>query len=55
MNIKEMSVTELKSMAYDFLVQIDVVQSNLRMVNQEIQSRLQTTPEIEEKKEEDKK
>lgn len=36
MNIKEMTLEQLKSLAYDLLVQIEGGQQNLRIINQEI-------------------
>lgn len=45
-NIKEMSVDELKILAYDLLVQSQQTQNSLKMVNQEIANR-QINQEVE--------
>lgn len=36
MDLTIMSITELKAVAYDVLVQIEQQQNNLRLINQEI-------------------
>lgn len=36
MNINEMSVTELKALSYDFIVEIERLQQNLRIVQARI-------------------
>jgi hypothetical protein len=41
MNIKQMSITELKALAYDQLAQIEMNQANLRAINAEITKRNQ--------------
>lgn len=41
MNPKEMTVTELKAVAFDILVEIERHQKNLQIINQEIASRPQ--------------
>ena len=40
MNIKEMSITELKALAYDTISQLEITQNNLRLINQEIKNKL---------------
>lgn len=37
--LKEMSVVELKALAYEQLVQMEQTQNNLKVINQEIGSR----------------
>ncbi len=39
MDLTKMSLTELKSLAYDQLVQIEQNQNNLRLINTEISKR----------------
>ena len=39
--VEELSVVELKSVAYDQLAQIELAQNNLRAINQELAKRLQ--------------
>lgn len=39
MNLDTMTITELKALAYDTLATIEVQQSNLRIINQEIGKR----------------
>lgn len=55
MNIKEMSINELKALAYDQLAIIEQTQNNLKLINQEILER-QNAPKTENatKTEEDK-
>lgn len=36
MNINEMSITELKALSYDFIVEIERLQQNLRVVQARI-------------------
>lgn len=51
MDISQKTVTELKAIAYDLLVQIDGFQKNLAIVNAEIAKKSQVkTPEVEEEK-----
>jgi hypothetical protein len=47
MNLKELSILELKALAYDVLSQLEANQNNLRLLNQEISSR-NTAPQQEE-------
>lgn len=42
-NISQLSTTELKALAYDQMVQFDVIQNNLRILNQELAKRSQVT------------
>jgi hypothetical protein len=39
--LSEFSIVELKALAYDQLVQLEVSQTNLRVINREISKRLQ--------------
>lgn len=39
MNIKEMNIQELKAMAYDETVKLEIAKQNLAVLNQEISSR----------------
>ena len=39
--ISDLTVVELKSLAYDELAKIELCQNNLRVLNQEISNRLQ--------------
>lgn len=41
MNLKEISIVELKAMAYDCLASIEINQNNIRAINAELQSRNQ--------------
>ena len=47
MDITKMTATELKSLAYDFLVQIEQLQNNLKAVNQMIQEKSKPEANIE--------
>lgn len=40
--ISDLTVIELKSLAYDELTKIELCQNNLRLLNQEITNRLQS-------------
>lgn len=51
MNLNELSLKDLKALAYDLLVQGEVSQQNLKVVQQEINKRLKPN----ETKQEDKK
>lgn len=51
MNIKELSLVELKALAYDLLSQLDFVQKNLQTVNQELNLRASTEVETVEQPE----
>lgn len=44
MNLKELSLVELKALAYDLLSQLDYTQKNLQTVNQELSLRVIDTP-----------
>jgi len=61
MNIKEISISELKALAYDQLTLIEQAQNNLKIINQEIlerQNLQQKSPEkqvVPEPKEEEPK
>lgn len=55
MDLKKMTVTELKALAFDIINTINVNQSNLRVVNQEIESRPPIVPADTEVKTEEKK
>ena len=35
-NISDLSLIEIKAIAYDLLIQLQQIQSNLQMINQEI-------------------
>ena len=45
MNLKEMSINDLKALAYDQMAQIQVLQNNLNVINNEIAIRA-NAPEI---------
>ena len=51
MDITKSTITELKSLAYDSLVELERIQKNLQVINAEITKR----GEVEEVKEEKKK
>lgn len=44
MNLKELSLVELKALAYDLLSQLDYTQKNLQLVNQELSLRVNNEP-----------
>lgn len=48
MNLNEMSLTALKALAYDQLVQLEQVQGNLKVINQQIANKLKETQMTEE-------
>jgi hypothetical protein len=50
MNLNELSLKDLKALAYDLLVQGEVAQQNLKVVQQEINKRLQPNEEQTNKK-----
>lgn len=50
MNIKEMSLQELKALAYDQMAQIQLCQNNLQMLNTEIDFRNFKNSKNEEKR-----
>lgn len=45
MNIQTMTITELKSLAYDALAQIELNQKNLQVINEEIAKRVKEESE----------
>ncbi len=46
-DVSTMTVEQLKALAYDFLVQIEVAQKNLQVVNQEIANKSQPGAKVE--------
>lgn len=52
MNLGELSIIELKALAYDQIVQLELHQNNLKAVNQELENRLKL--ENDKQKENDK-
>jgi hypothetical protein len=53
-SLSNLSVVELKALAYDNLIQLEIAQTNLRAINQELSKKLNTqqnltppTPTIE--------
>jgi hypothetical protein len=38
-NIKNMSLLELKALAFDFMIQVDQAQTNLKLIFEEIEKR----------------
>lgn len=36
MNLKQLSLVELKALAYDYFVQIDLLQKEFQLINQEL-------------------
>lgn len=53
MNIQTMSEMELKALGYEFISQLEVLQNNLRAVNQELKNRVvkpEVKPEVKEEK-----
>lgn len=41
--LSKFTLTELKALAYDQLAQIELSQNNMRLINQEMSNRLQTS------------
>lgn len=48
MDLTQLTVEQLKVMAYDELTKLDIAQNNLKVLNQEIAKRMQETPKAEE-------
>lgn len=46
MHIKDLSIDQLKALAYDTLAQIELNQKNLTLLNQEIAQRSQQTEKV---------
>lgn len=44
MDISKLTLVELKALAYDLAVQLQVINQNVSVVNQEIQKRIQEPP-----------
>ena len=40
--LSDLTVVELKALAYDQMAQLDMIQNNLRVINQELSRRLNT-------------
>ncbi len=51
MDITKMTVIELKALVYDFIVNVENAQKNIKAINQEIEKRNQEVKPEEEKKE----
>lgn len=45
--LSEMTLIELKALAYDQIQNIEIAQNNLRFINEEIQKRNQSQEEVE--------
>lgn len=45
--LSEMTLIELKALAYDQIQNIEIAQNNLRFINEEIQKRSQPQEEVE--------
>lgn len=43
-NVSQLDTTQLKALAYDQMVQIELCQNNLRAINQELGRRFQSQP-----------
>jgi hypothetical protein len=54
-NISELSITDLKALAYDHLVNIDASQQSLRVINARLGELINDAPKKEIKKDERKK
>lgn len=42
--LQDLTVVELKAIAYDQMAQMELLQNNLRVINQELARRLNTSP-----------